>query len=369
MSLPTDAMRVGIVGCGDVTSLYLPTCGRYPIIDLAACADLDADRARVLAAKGGFTAMSVEALLADPAIDVVLNLTPPGAHAAVARAAIAAGKHVYSEKPLATTRKDAVAILNDASAAGVRVGGAPDTFLGGVLQTARALIDEGAIGVPLAFSAAFMSLGPESWHPNPDIFYAPGGGPLLDLGPYYVTAIVHLLGPVAQVAGIARASASERQIASGPRAGERFPVCVPTYNVGLMTLATGVIGEVTTTFDVAGTKRPYIEVYGDEGTLNLGFPNDFDGTVLLRRPSADDWTEVPLRFDGSVGRGIGLADMATALRSGRPHRASGTLAYHVLDVMLGILEAAAEGRQLPIASSCERPAALPLGLSLGEMDP
>ena len=202
MIADTRPARVGIVGCGNVTDLYLPGVAPFESIELAACTDLDADRAAALAARGGFPAVSLDALLADPTIEVVLVLTPPAAHAAVSRAAIAAGKHVYSEKPLATSRVDARAILDEADAAGIRIGAAPDTFLGGGLQTARALIDEGAIGEPVAASASFAHLGPERWHPNPGIFYATGGGPLLDLGPYYVTALVSLLGPVdARVGG------------------------------------------------------------------------------------------------------------------------------------------------------------------------
>ena len=207
--------RVGIVGCGDVTNLYLPGIAPFTSIELAACTDLDADRAAALSARGGFPAVSLEELLADPTIEIVLVLTPPVAHAAVSRAAIAAGKHVYTEKPLATTRADAQAILADAAAAGVRIGAAPDTFLGGGLQTARALIDEGAIGTPLAASASFAHLGPERWHPNPGIFYATGGGPLLDVGPYYVTALVSLLGPIVAVSAVGRGVGTDRTIGAG----------------------------------------------------------------------------------------------------------------------------------------------------------
>ena len=215
-----QAARVGIVGCGNVTDLYLRGCATLPAIELAACADLDAGRAAALSAKGGFPAVAVDALLADPDIEIVLNLTPPTAHVGVSRAAIAAGKHVYSEKPFATTRADAASILADGAAAGVVVGGAPDTFLGGGLQTARALIDEGAIGEPIGANAAVMHPGPERWHPNPDFFYGPGGGPLLDVGPYYIAALVSLLGPVAAVSAEARGTGAERRISSGPRAGD-----------------------------------------------------------------------------------------------------------------------------------------------------
>ncbi len=217
--------RVGIVGCGNVTDLYLPGCAPFGAIELAACADLDPRRAAELSAKGGFPALSIEALLADPTIEIVLNLTPPTAHAGVSRAAIAAGKHVYSEKPFATTRDDAATILADARAAGVEVGGAPDTFLGGGLQTARALIDEGAIGEPIGANAAVMHPGPERWHPNPEFFYGPGGGPLLDVGPYYVAGLVSLLGPVAAVAAAGRGAG--RRARDQFRAAGRYDVRGP----------------------------------------------------------------------------------------------------------------------------------------------
>ncbi len=350
--------RVGIVGCGDVTNLYLPGCARFPVIELAACADLDAARAAAVSAKGGFPAMTVEALLVDPSIEIVLNLTPPTAHAAVSRAAIAAGKHVYSEKPLAISRDDAAAILTEAATAGVCIGGATDTFLGGGLQTARAVLDAGSIGEVRVANAAVAHLGPERWHPNADFFYGRGGGPLLDVGPYYVSSLVSLLGPVASVTAVARGVGGERRIAPGPRAGEAFPVLAPTTVLAAFTFVSGAIGSLVASFDVPGSTAPHIELHGTTGSLALGDPNTFDGEV--RRHGADDdgWTDVPLTFDGTVGRGIGLADMIESIRSGRPARASGAFAFHVLDVLLSIEEAAATGRPVRIESTCERPAPL-----------
>jgi predicted dehydrogenase len=353
-----QAARVGIVGCGNVTDLYLRGCATLPAIELAACADLDAGRAAALSAKGGFPAMAVDALLADPDIEIVLNLTPPTAHVGVSRAAIAAGKHVYSEKPFATTRADAAAILADGAIAGVVVGGAPDTFLGGGLQTARALIDEGAIGEPIGANAAVMHPGPERWHPNPDFFYGPGGGPLLDVGPYYIAALVSLLGPVSAVSAEARGAGAERRISSGARAGDTFVAQVPTHAVAVYRFASGAIGGFTASFDVAASASPHIEVHGTEGSLSLGDPNHFDGAVRLRRFGEDAWTDVPLRFDGSVGRGIGLADMIDAIREGRSPRASGALAFHALDVLLATETAAATQVNVSIESTCERPAPL-----------
>jgi predicted dehydrogenase len=350
--------RVGIIGCGDVTNLYLPGCAPFASIELAACADLDTARASALAERGGFPAVPPEALLADTSIEVVLVLTPPAAHVAVSYAAIAAGKHVYSEKPLAITRREARGLLDEARAAGVRVGAAPDTFLGGGLQTARALIDEGAIGEPIAATAAVAHLGPEGWHPNPGIFYGVGGGPLLDLGPYYVTALVSLLGPIASVSAVGRGIGSQRQVGSGPLAGQSVIADVPTTVIATMSFESGVVGGLTASFDVAGSRMPHFEIHGTAGSLVLGDPNRFDGEVCYRPLGSEGWETVPPRFDTSVGRGIGLADMVGAIRSGRPHRASGDLAYHVLDVLLSIEAATASGQVEPIASRVTRPAAL-----------
>jgi predicted dehydrogenase len=354
----TRPARVGIVGCGDVTGLYLPGCARFPVIELAACADLDMARAAALSAKGGFPAMSVDALLADPSIEIVLNLTPPTAHAAISRAAIAAGKHVYSEKPLAIALDDATAILAEAGRAGVRVGGAPDTFLGGGLQTARAVLDDGGIGEPTGANAAVLHLGPERWHPNPGIFYGRGGGPLLDVGPYFVSALVNLLGPITEVVAVARGAGGERRIATGPRAGEAFPVLAPTSVIAGYVFASGAIGGLMASFDVAASTSPHIEIHGTGGSLELGDPNRFDGPVRRHAVDATAWEDVPLRFDGTVGRGIGLADMIEGIRADRPHRASGAFALHVLEVLLATEIAAATGRTVRIESTCERPAAL-----------
>ena len=358
MIIDAPPARVGIVGCGDVTSLYLPGCASFASIEFAACADLDSGRAAALSAVGGFPAVSPEQLIEDPSIEVVLVLTPPVAHVAVSRAAIAAGKHVYSEKPLATDLDDARTVLEEARGAGVRVGAAPDTFLGGGLQTARALIDEGAIGTPLAATASVAHLGPESWHPNPGIFYASGGGPLLDVGPYYVTALVSLLGPIASVAAIGRGVGSERLIGSGPLAGSTVAAEVPTTVLATLAFASGAVGGLTASFDVVASEAPHFEIHGTAGSLILGDPNRFDGAVRYRPLGADRWEDVPLQFDGSVGRGIGLADLIAGIRSGRPHRASGELAFHVLDVLLAIERATTSGQAESVASRCDRPAPL-----------
>jgi predicted dehydrogenase len=368
MTTAVRPTRIGIVGCGDVSNVYLKGLARYDSLEIAACADLDAERASRLSGKGGFPAVPVETLLADPAIEIVLNLTPPLVHASVSMAAIAAGKHVYSEKPLATTRDDARGILAAAQDAGVRVGAAPDTFLGGGLQTARALIDEGAIGTPLAANAVVAHTGPERWHLNPGIFYGVGGGPVLDVGPYYVTALVHLLGPVTAVSAIGRGLGTERRIAAGPLAGSSLTSEVPTTVIGALTFESGVVGGLFASFDSAGSRAPHVEIHGTEGSLSLGDANEFAGEVCYKRFGDREWHEEPLRFDATMGRGVGLADMVDAMRVDRPHRASGELAFHVLDVLIALQEATTSGRTETIASRADRPAPLPPGLNVADGD-
>lgn len=359
MTVDAPPTRVGIIGCGDVSTVYLEGCAPYPQIELAACADLDADRAAALSAKGGFPAVPVERLLADPTIEIVLVLTPPLAHMQVSMAAIEAGKHVYTEKPLATTRPDAERVLAAAHAADRRIGAAPDTFLGGGLQTARALIDGGLIGTPLAANATVAHTGPERWHPNPGIFYGVGGGPLLDVGPYYVTALVNLLGPITAVTAMGRGLGTERSIAAGPRAGSTITSEVPTTVIGALTFEAGAVGGLFASFDSAGSLAPYIEVHGTTGSLALGDVNLFAGEVRHRRLGSDTWEDVPHRFDTTMGRGVGLAEMVDAIRADRPHRASGELAFHVLDVLLALQEATSSGRTESVGSRTTRPA--PLG--------
>jgi predicted dehydrogenase len=311
----------------------------------------------------------VEELLADPAVDIVLNLTIPAAHATVSLQALEAGKHVYSEKPLALTTGDGRAILEAAAQTGVRVGCAPDTFLGGGLQTCRKLIDDGVIGQPVGATAFMMSGGPESWHPNPFFFYEVGAGPLFDMGPYYLTALVNLLGPVAGVSALARKSFTERIATSEALYGQRIPVHTPTHVASLLDFAAGPVGTMITSFDInGGSQLPRIEIYGSQGTLSVPDPNTFDGPVRLKRAGEKAWQDVPLTHSPDVGRGIGVADMAYAIRSGRPHRASGELANHVLENMESLLKASVEGRYLPIESACARPDALPVGLQEGILD-
>ncbi len=354
-------MKVGLIGCGNISSVYLRVSQRFPEIEIVAVADAIPERAKARAEEFGIPKVySVEAMLADPEIEVILNLTVPQAHAPLNRQALEAGKHVYCEKPLATNRTEARAVLELAKAKGLRVGCAPDTFLGAGLQTCRKLLDEGAIGEPVGATAFMLSPGHESWHPDPEFFYKPGGGPMLDMGPYYLTALVHLLGPIERVAGISRITRPTRTITSEPKRGQVITVETPTHITGSAQFANGAIATLVMSFDVVAHRLPHIEVYGTEGTLGVPDPNGFGGTVLLRRRGDSEWHEVPHTHPyAEQYRSLGLADMIQAIREGRPHRASGELAYHVLDAMLAFNESSECGQHLLLESRCERPQPMP----------
>ncbi len=351
-------VQVGVIGCGTISNIYLKMARTFESIDVVACADLMRERAQAQAAKFDVPrVLAVDELLADPAIEMVLDLTIPAAHATVALAAIGAGKSVYNEKPLTLGREEGERLIDLAAAGDLRVGCAPDTFLGGGLQTCRQLLDSGAIGEPVAATAFFLGHGPEGWHPDPNFYYQPGAGPLFDMGPYYLTALVALLGPVQRVAGSARASFAKRVVGSGPKQGDRITVNTPTHVAGVLDFASGAIATLATSFDVWAAEVPCIEIYGSEGTLSVPDPNTFGGPVRLRKVADKEWIDVPLTFGHTQdSRGIGLADMAAAQRRGGPHRASGELAFHVLDIMHTLLASSTEGRHLELQSSCDRPA-------------
>jgi predicted dehydrogenase len=365
-----ETTKIGVVGCGNISGIYLEAGRVFDILEIVACADLLPERASAKAAEYHIPkACSVEELLADPEIEIVVNLTIPRAHAEVALAALQAGKSVHNEKPLAVSREDGMQLLKLGRERGLRVGCAPDTFLGGGLQTCRKLIDDGWIGEPVAATAFMLCHGHESWHPDPDFYYQPGGGPMFDMGPYYLTALVHLMGPVRRVTGSAQITFPERLITSQPKHGTKIKVNVPTHVAGIMDFANGAVGTIVTSFDVWSAQVPHIEIYGTEGSLSVPDPNGFGGPVLVRRAGASDWSEVPLTHGyAKNSRGIGVADMAYALRSGRPQRASGDMAYHVLDIMHAFHDASREGRHVELSSTCTRPAPLPLGLREGTLD-
>jgi len=360
---------IGIIGCGNISSIYLKRCGELANLRVVGCADLVPERARARAEEFKVRAMTVDELLADPEIQIVLNLTIPKAHAAVALAALKAGKSVYGEKPLAVTREDGRRILALAKKNGLRVGGAPDTFLGAGLQTCRKVIDDGLIGKPIGATAFMMSHGPENWHPDPEFVYQVGGGPMLDMGPYYLTALATLMGPVSRVTGFARITFPERKILSQPKFGTMMKVEVPTHIVGVLDFAGGAVGTIVTSFDVWAAEVPRLEIYGTEGTLSLPDPNTFGGPVRIKRAGDNDWAQVALSHPYAGNwRGLGLADMAAAIRSGRPHRASGALMFHVLDIMHAIHQASRESKHVKLRSGVDRPAAMPVDLVEGQID-
>ncbi len=363
-------VKVGIIGCGNISSIYFKMLKTFPILEVAACADLLPERAEARGKEFGVHACSsVQELLADPEIQIVVNLTIPKAHATVALAALEAGKSVHNEKPMAITREDGQKLQALAKQKGLRIGGAPDTFLGGGIQTCRKLIDDGWIGEPVAATAFMTCHGHESWHPDPEFYYKVGGGPMFDMGPYYLTALVNLMGPVRRVTGSARVTFPTRTITSEPKFGTVIDVEVPTHVAGVMDFASGAIGTIITSFDVWAANLPWIEIYGTAGSLAVPDPNTFGGPVRVRRAGAKEWTEVPLTHGYAVNyRGVGVADMAYGLVYGRPHRANGNLTYHVLDIMHAFHDASREGRHVELQSTCERPAALPLGLRDGELD-
>jgi predicted dehydrogenase len=356
-------VNVGIVGCGVISKHYAANATAFDAFDLVACADLLPAAAEELAAAHDLTALPVTDLLADPGIDLVLNLTPPSEHAGVTRAALAAGKHVYTEKPLGLEVGEATELLEEADRRGLRIGCAPDIFLGGAYQAARELIDEGAIGQPLAVTAAMLLGGADAWHPSPEQFFQDGAGPLLDMGPYYISAIVALLGPIRRVAGFASVHQPERRIMVGPRAGEDFPVRTPTHTSATMELDGWMTVNLVASFDATDRYVCDFFVHGTSGDLSLPDPNAFEGQLRIRR-GRGDWEKVPYASRGACeARGIGLADMAEAIVEGGDHRATGQLGLHVVDVARSILQSAAEGRAIAIGTDAARPAALPVGAS------
>ncbi len=363
-----EPVIVGVIGCGNISAAYLRAAPLFPGIRIKLLADADMSRAEARAAEFAIEAADVATLLADPEISLVLNLTTPQAHVPVGLQAIAAGKHVHCEKPLATSTAEAATLLAAADRAGLRVGAAPDTFLGGAHQTARKLLDDGAIGRVLSGTAFMMNHGHEHWHPDPDFYYLRGGGPLFDMGPYYLTELVNLLGPVAEVTARAASGFTERTISSAKRAGETMRVETPTHLTGILQFASGAVVTLTTSFDVWKHRHGNMELFGETGSLAVPDPNRFGGTVSLAIGRAD-WTDIPLSHGFAHGnyRIIGLADMAVAISEGRKHRCSGALAFHVLEIMEAFLRSSETRRGIALDSTCERPAPLPARGELGAL--
>ena len=358
---------IGLVGCGTISGAYLRAAATFDILHFVGCADIDPAAAKRTEEDFGVPAMSVDALLERDDVEVVLNLTIPAAHGEVNLAALEAGKHAYCEKPFGLDVAEGRKVLATAQAAGLRVGCAPDTFLGGGHQTVRGLIDAGAVGKPVAATAFMMGPGHESWHPNPAFYYQPGGGPLFDMGPYYLTALVHALGPVKRVAAITARGRDTRVIGSQPRAGEVIDVNVDTHTAGTLEFRNGCVATVVMSFDVRLHSNRFIEIHGVDGSLSSPDPNGFGGKV--RVSNGREWEERPLSHGYTTNmRSIGLADMCMGIRNGRPHRCNGELAQHVLEIMAAFGESSASGRHVVIDGEPSRPAPLPTGLADGALD-
>ena len=351
--------RIGVIGIGKISGIYLDNLtgifGKRVV--LAGLADIIPERAEQAAKEYSVKHFkNAEELIESPDIDIVLNLTQPQHHFDVALKAVNAGKHVYNEKPFCAKREEALEISEKATAKKVLLGSAPDTFMGAGMQTCRKLIDDGWIGKPLAATAFIMSRGMEHWHPAPEFFYKVGGGPMFDMGPYYITALVNLLGPVERICGSAKMGIKQRIITSEPLNGTIIDVEVPTHITGVLDFASGVVGTIITSFEVYSHTLPCIEIYGSEGSLRVPDPNTFGGPVFVQRLMEEKWFEMPLVGAFSENsRGLGITDLAEAVSEGRPHRANGELACHVLDIMHGIHDASASGKYYKPVSSCKRP--------------
>ncbi|MDR0325711.1 MAG: Gfo/Idh/MocA family oxidoreductase [Oscillospiraceae bacterium] len=355
--------RVGIVGCGDISGIYLQnlTSMFSDRLAIAGVCDFFREKAERRAAEFGVAKIynGMDEMLADPTVDMILNLSRPYEHFAVTEAALNAGKHVYTEKPLGASLEEGRKLDKLAKEKGLLIGGAPDTFLGAGLQTCRRLIDSGFIGNVVGASAFMVCRGHESWHPDPEFYYKHGGGPMMDMGPYYLTALVSLLGAVNSVTGVAKASFPTRTITSKQKYGTVVTVDVPTHVAGVMEFENGAVGTILTTFDVFTAQVPRIEIYGSEGTLSVPDPNTFGGPVLLYRPEAGEFKEMPLMFGyGENSRGLGLYDMAKHIEEKTPFRASGGLLLHVLEVMAGFDRAYADKAFVTMETKPERPASL-----------
>lgn len=347
MSAP---VRVGLVGCGNVAPAYARNAGRFGTWELAAVADAVPVRAEAFADRHpGCLAVTPADLLASSEVDVVLNLTPPESHAEVTARALDAGKHVYTEKPLALNAADGERLVHLAAARGVRLGCAPDTFLGAGWRTAERILRAGVIGPARAIGAFMAYAGPNEWHPDPEFLFRPGAGPLWDMGPYYLTCATRLMGPISRVTAMAQMSEAERCIKSGPRAGVRFTVGTPTHISASAAFASGGMLTMIMSFETPAHSLPCMEIYGAAGSLSLPDPNAFGGPVRIRRAGEPDWRDVPLG-EGEIdnARGIGLHDMVESIRAGRPHQASGEAALHVLRCMEGMLDSARTGRAIEI---------------------
>lgn len=368
-----EPIRVGIIGVGNVLNQYLDKIGVHPDVDIVALADVNSEAVKAKAAEYGVAkALTPEELLADPEVELVLNLTPPKLHAPVSLQAIAAGKHVLSEKPFATSLQEAQEILDAAEKAGVKVGSAPTTFLGSGMQTSRKLIDDGWIGQPVAAFGSFACRGYEYWHPNVAPFYSPGAGPMLDIGPYLITNLVNFFGPAKRVSAIASKSSDTRPKPDGQGGFDGdIEILTPTHVTGTIEFESGGVATVIVSWDIWNHNLPHLEIYGTDGSLATPNPDHFSGSPILRRgepgdlaldmtpPGGGDWRETAITHRDDAYRGIGLAEFGYAVRAGVEPRTGGAFAYHVLEILLAFEASSAQGKHIDIESTCERPRPLP----------
>ena len=365
-------INVAMIGVGCISGIYLENITKlYKEINLLGVCDLIRERAENAKEKYGIEKIydTMHDAFADPDVDIILNLTRPYEHFAVSEGALKAGKHVYTEKPLGVSIEEGVTLMKLAEEKGLLIGGAPDTFLGAGIQTCRRLIDDGFIGTPVGSAAFMICHGHETWHPDPDFYYQYGGGPMMDMGPYYVTAMVNLMGGVKRVMSASRAAFKERLITSQPLSGTPIHVNVDTYVAGTVEYESGAIGTIFTTFDVHYPSQARFEIYGSEGTLILPDPNTFGGPILLYRPEEKEYRQIPLMYEYKENsRGLGLADMAKALQSGRNARADGQQVFHVLDILTGFERSARENKWIEMSTKYERRDAMQLPKLKGILD-
>ncbi len=359
-----EPMRVGIVGAGAISGIYLRNLtGPFSnLCTVVAVADKDMSRARAAMESYGLqSACSTDELISREDIDLILNLTTPESHHEIAMMAVTAGKHVYNEKPLCVTREESAELLGAAAKHQRYVGCSPDTVLGAGVQTCRKLINDGWIGEPIAATAFMLNHGHESWHPDPAFYYKTGGGPLFDMGPYYLSTMVQLMGPIRRISGAAKKSFETRTITSNEKYGEEIKVDVPTHLAGTLEFTGGAVASLVTSFDVWASTLPPIEIYGSAGSLRVPDPNTFGGPVYVKRADVTEWSEIPLSHKYvENSRGLGVADVACARQQGREHRANGHIAAHILEVMHGLHDAAASGRYYEPTTSCEQPEPMPM---------
>jgi len=353
-------INVGIVGCGNISDIYNNNLSTlFPQVHVVACTDLYYENAGKIAQKYGIRAVpTIEELINDPEIDLILNLTTPNAHYEVSKQGLLAGKHVYSEKPISLELAQAKELQALAAKQGVRLGCAPDTVLGGAVQTCRKLLDSGIIGKPLSANVFFGWHGPEHEHPNPEFLYQYGAGPIFDYGPYYFSTLVTLLGPVSTVAAMANKGFDKRTCTCpGPHYGETFDVGTPTHVTGVVEFRNGTIAAVTTSFDIWGHGQPFIEIYGTKGTLRAPDPDSFGGEILVLKAGEEHFSKVPLGFGYTENsRGLGLTDMVRCIEQDEPHRTDDELAVHILDIMQAFLSSSTQKQTVALTTTCDRPA-------------